>query len=123
MQAGLTTANTLLPTGTARALRLVAASFAYPTLKLAQPLFMGTGAVDVDVSTEQQIALAKDACAAGTTVVQHVYPGLDHSGTVNASLVDSVAFRAPPAGRRARGVDLRGVAEVELASGVVLTPS
>ena len=92
VDAGLTTQNTLVPAGAARALALVAKSFVYPTLKLQQPLFMGTGDKDVDVSTEQQIALAKDACAAGTLVVQHVYPGQDHSGTVNASLVDSLPF-------------------------------
>ena len=65
---------------------------AYPTLKLSQPLFMATGEKDLDVSAEQQIALARDACRAGSRVEQHVYPGLDHSGTVNASLVDSVPF-------------------------------
>jgi hypothetical protein len=92
VDAGLTTQNTLVPAGATRALALVAKSFVYPTLKLQQPLFMGTGAIDVDVSTEQQIALAKDACAAGTLVVQHIYPGLDHSGTVNASLADSLPF-------------------------------
>lgn len=33
-----------------------------------------------------------DACAAGTRVQQHVYPGLSHSETVNASLADSIPF-------------------------------
>jgi hypothetical protein len=92
VRAGLTTANTLVPAGVGRALRSVQKSFSYPTLKLEQPLFMGTGGADVDVSTEQQIALAKDACLAGTLVDQHIYPGLDHSGTVNASLADSMPF-------------------------------
>ncbi len=92
VDAGLTSANTLIPVGAGRALALVGKSFAYATLKLPQPLFMGTGGADVDVSTEQQVALARDACAAGTNLVQHVYPGLDHSATVNASLADSIPF-------------------------------
>jgi hypothetical protein len=39
-----------------------------------------------------QGALVKDACAAGTQVVWRRYPGLDHSGTLNASLADSLPF-------------------------------
>jgi acetyl esterase/lipase len=92
VEAELTSANTLQPTATARLLGLVGKSILYPTLGLAQPLFMATGERDVDVSAEQQLALARDACAAGTHLLQHVYPGLDHSGTVNASLVDSIPF-------------------------------
>src|SRR5574337_1266819 len=53
---------------------------------------LGTGVADRDVSTAQQLRLAKDACAAGTLVQQHVYPGLSHSETVNASLADSIPF-------------------------------
>lgn len=53
---------------------------------------LGTGGVDRGVATAQQVRLAKDACAAGTRVQQHVYPGLDHSATVNASLADSIPF-------------------------------
>lgn len=64
----------------------------YPTLKLEQPLFMGIGAKDVDVTTDSQLLLAKDACAAGTVVQAHLYKDFDHSGTVNGSLKDSVPF-------------------------------
>ena len=64
----------------------------YPTLKLEQPLFMGIGARDVDVTTDSQLLLAKDACAAGTVVQAHLYKDFDHSGTVNGSLADSVPF-------------------------------
>jgi dienelactone hydrolase len=92
VNAGLTNANALVPTGPALLFARLGKSVAYPTLKLSQPLFMATGEKDVDVSAEQQIALAKDACKAGSRVEQHVYPGLDHSATVNASLVDSVPF-------------------------------
>lgn len=34
----------------------------------------------------------KAACAAGTVAEAHLYTGLDHSQTVNASLRDSGAF-------------------------------
>lgn len=92
VDAGLTSANTVIPAGLGRVTGLVIKTVVYPTLKLEQPLFMATGEKDLDVSAEQQIALARAACKAGTRLVQHVYPGLDHSGTVNASLVDSVPF-------------------------------
>jgi pimeloyl-ACP methyl ester carboxylesterase len=90
--AGLTNANTLLPGGTPLAFHVLGKSLLYSTYKLEQPLFMGTGGADRDVSTAQQLRLAKDACAAGTLVQQHVYPGLSHSETVNASLADSIPF-------------------------------
>ncbi len=69
-----------------------AKGFLYPTLKLAQPLFMGIGAKDVDATTASQLMLAHDACAAGSTVQAHLYAGLDHNATVNGSLKDSVPF-------------------------------
>jgi pimeloyl-ACP methyl ester carboxylesterase len=64
----------------------------YGTLRLRQPLFMGTGEKDRDVPPAIQLQLAKDACAAGTALEAHLYPGLDHGGTVNGSLVDSLPF-------------------------------
>jgi hypothetical protein len=39
-----------------------------------------------------QKAVVDAACAAGTVVQAHVYPGLDHSGAVNGSLKDSMPF-------------------------------
>ncbi|WHZ11430.1 MAG: hypothetical protein OJF60_001869 [Burkholderiaceae bacterium] len=90
--AGLTNANTLIPSGIAKATRALGRRLLYPTLKLEQPLFMGTGGADRDVSTAQQLQLARDACAAGTLVQQHVYPGLSHGETVNASLANSIPF-------------------------------
>lgn len=65
---------------------------AYPSVRLSQPVFVGTGAMDRDVPPAMQGALVKDACAAGTSVVWHRYPTLDHSGVVNASLEDSLPF-------------------------------
>jgi hypothetical protein len=64
----------------------------YPTVALKQPLFVGTGEVDHDVSPAMQGALVHDACAAGARVTWRRYAGLDHSGTVNASLADSLPF-------------------------------
>lgn len=64
----------------------------YPTLKLNTPIFVGTGTLDTSVPTAVQYLFAKDTCAAGSVVEQHYYPGQDHSGTVNASLIDSIPF-------------------------------
>nr|WP_321818604.1 MULTISPECIES: lipase family protein [unclassified Paraburkholderia] len=65
---------------------------AYPTLNTDIPIFMGMGGKDVDVYTADQIRLAHDACAAGDLIESHLYPSLDHSGTVNGSLPDSTLF-------------------------------
>lgn len=69
-----------------------AATFVYPTVKLATPLFMGIGGEDESAKTPSQLMLAHDACAAGTTVQAHLYKGLSHDATVNASLRDSMPF-------------------------------
>jgi pimeloyl-ACP methyl ester carboxylesterase len=64
----------------------------YPTLKLAQPIFIGTGAEDKTPAASTQVALMQDACKTGSVVEGHLYKGLGHSETVNASLKDSVPF-------------------------------
>jgi dipeptidyl aminopeptidase/acylaminoacyl peptidase len=64
----------------------------YSTVKLAQPLFVGTGEQDHDVPPAEQLALVRSACAEGSTVEAHLYAGLNHSQTVNGSLKDSVPF-------------------------------
>lgn len=64
----------------------------YPTLKLPVPIFIGTGASDLTPSALNQLTLMKDACDAGSVVEGHVYAGLGHSATVNASLRDSIPF-------------------------------
>jgi pimeloyl-ACP methyl ester carboxylesterase len=70
-----------------------AASFErYPTPRLAQPVFIGSGLADVIARPEDQYNFVMAACYNGSTVEAHYYPGKDHSGTVNASLVDSVPF-------------------------------
>ena len=69
-----------------------AALMAYPTLKTAIPIFMGTGGKDLDVPPPGQERLARDACAAGTRIEWRFYPDFDHSATVNGSLPDSTPF-------------------------------
>ncbi|MBK0062516.1 alpha/beta hydrolase [Acinetobacter sp. S54] len=64
----------------------------YPTLKINHPLFIGTGANDRTPDARTQVKLVADACKAGTTVEGHLYYGLGHSETVNASLKDSIPF-------------------------------
>lgn len=64
----------------------------YDTLTLTGPVFLGVGGADATVAPANQQRLASDACAAGSTIELHIYPGLDHSPTVNASLVDSIPF-------------------------------
>lgn len=89
--AGLTLQNSLQPTFL-KAMSPALKAMTFPTLKLAQPLFTGTGTDDRDVPPALQLGLVKAACAAGSTVQAHIYKGLDHSQTVNASLPDSAAF-------------------------------
>jgi hypothetical protein len=38
------------------------------------------------------LALVRNACAVGSVVEAHLYTGLNHSATVNASLKDSIPF-------------------------------
>jgi hypothetical protein len=44
------------------------------------------------VPPQMQLNLGADACAKGSVIEQHLYPPLDHSGTVNGSTGDSVVF-------------------------------
>ncbi len=67
-------------------------TFSYPTLKIAHPVFIGIGGDDINVPTAMQQQFAQDVQAAGTKAEVYIYPGLDHSGTVNPSLRDSVPF-------------------------------
>ncbi|RDI66306.1 lipase family protein [Nocardia pseudobrasiliensis] len=56
-----------------------------------KPLFMGQGLRDTDVITPETLRFAAVLQANGQPVTFKTYP-TDHSGTVNASLVDSVPF-------------------------------
>ncbi|MGH8782918.1 alpha/beta hydrolase [Paraburkholderia sp.] len=77
-----------------RALHRVNLEAAYPTLKSDIPVFVGTGGKDLDVFVPGQVALVNHACEAGDRIEWHLYPALDHSGTVNGSLPDSTQFVA-----------------------------
>jgi hypothetical protein len=70
----------------------VAAFEDWPTLRFSHPLFIGTGLADTAAVPEVQYGTATAACRAGSIVETHYYPGQDHGGAVNASLVDSVPF-------------------------------
>jgi hypothetical protein len=65
---------------------------AWPTLRFAKPVFVGIGLADAAVAPRVQHGTAAAACRAGSIVETHYYPGQDHGGTLNASLVDSVPF-------------------------------
>lgn len=65
---------------------------AYRTLRVATPVFVGTGSTDADVPATMQNALVRDACAAGTRIAHRTYEGLDHSGALNPSFADSRLF-------------------------------
>ncbi|MBS0331141.1 MAG: alpha/beta fold hydrolase [Proteobacteria bacterium] len=91
-EAGLTRHNALKPDISAKVYGPMIPALVYPTLKLGAPIFMGTGAEDKDVAPAGQLKLAKDACQAGTIVEAHLYTGLNHAATVNASLKDSLGF-------------------------------
>jgi hypothetical protein len=70
----------------------VAAVEDWPTLRFSHPLFIGTGLADTAAAPDVQYGTASAACQAGSIVETHYYPGQDHGGAVNASLVDSVPF-------------------------------
>jgi acetyl esterase/lipase len=67
-------------------------TLAFDTLKAKAPLFMGIGGVDVAVPSEGQLRLFANACKAGSVIEAHLYPDLDHFGTVNGSVPDSSVF-------------------------------
>ncbi|MDG1643324.1 alpha/beta hydrolase [Klebsiella huaxiensis] len=91
MKAGLNAGNSLKP-GIDSLLSASVGSMLYPTLKIDHPVFIGMGSVDVNVPTAMQKRFADAVISAGTQADVHIYEGLDHSGTVNPSLRDSVPF-------------------------------
>jgi hypothetical protein len=64
----------------------------YPYPKFVHPLFVGAGLADVSVFREGQYNFVMAACHAGSAVDMHNYPGMDHNGTMNPSLADSIPF-------------------------------
>jgi pimeloyl-ACP methyl ester carboxylesterase len=90
-RAGLSRRNALTPAYVA-ASKVVSPNLLYTTVRLPQPLFVGTGQLDHDVPPASQLALVRNACVQGSVVEAHLYAGLTHGATVNASLKDSVPF-------------------------------
>lgn len=91
MKQNLTAENTLKP-ALQQLLNNAKDAIQYPTLKIDGPVFIGIGENDINVPTAMQKQFAADVKAAGTQTDVHTYAGLDHSGTVNPSLRDSVPF-------------------------------
>lgn len=80
------------------------AEMTYPQLELSVPAFIGSGELDRDTPLRMQAGLIKTACAAGSVIQAHVYPGQDHVSVLEASTGDSVPFvRAAFAGEPIRG--------------------
>ncbi len=91
MKEKLNAANSLKP-GIQALLEASSEAMRYPTLTINSPVFIGIGDADINVPTAMQQRFAYAVRLAGTEVEVHEYPGLDHSGTVNPSLRDSVPF-------------------------------
>ncbi|WP_040799054.1 alpha/beta hydrolase family protein [Nocardia higoensis] len=70
---------------------LLAGYLGLPESGYDRPLFLGQGLRDTDVLTPQTLRFAATLMARGEPVTLKVY-NEDHSGAVNASLVDSIPF-------------------------------
>ncbi len=90
-QAGLTVDNEFKKSLAAAAAK-AAPYKQYPSPKFTNPVFIGSGLADTTTFPEAQYNFVVAACYAGSIVEAHYYPGQDHGGTVNASLVDSIPF-------------------------------
>lgn len=72
----------------------------FPTLDLKSPVFFGIGAADTAALPKTTLTLVNDLCSRGNVVEAHIYKDKDHSGVVNAAVVDAIAFaRAAIEGR------------------------
>lgn len=91
MEANLNAATTLKP-AVESLLSSSIGSMLYPTLKISHPVFIGIGSNDINVPTAMQLRFADAVKRSGTQAEVHLYEGLDHSGTVNPSLRDSIPF-------------------------------
>jgi pimeloyl-ACP methyl ester carboxylesterase len=90
--AGLNRANTLKPPDYRDEYAKILPGMEYLTMRLTAPVFIGIGENDRDVPAVRQLSLVKAACAAGTVVEAHVYRGLSHVQSVEASLTDAIPF-------------------------------
>jgi hypothetical protein len=90
--AGLNRANTLEVINYRDEYLKILPGMEYLTMRLTAPLFVGAGEKDRDVPLTRQLSLVKNACAVGTVVEAHVYRGLNHVQSVDASLKDAIPF-------------------------------
>jgi len=91
LSSGLTRTESVKP-GYATALAANMHLLEYPALSLSKPLFLGIGELDQDAPARLQLALAKNACAAGTTVEAHLYAGVSHAAAVTQLLPQAIRF-------------------------------
>jgi pimeloyl-ACP methyl ester carboxylesterase len=91
LSSGLTRTESLKP-GYMAALDRIVHWLDYSSLKLPKPVFMGIGELDSDASARLQLELAKNACAAGTTVEAHLYAGSTHPVAASMSLPAALKF-------------------------------
>ena len=91
LSSGLTRTESVKP-GYATALAANMPLLEYQSLKLPTPLFIGIGDLDIDAPARLQLELAKNACAAGTTVEAHLYAGARHDAAVTMSLPAALRF-------------------------------
>ena len=61
-------------------------------VRMATPLFLGTGLADRTVPPRRQYAAAAALCAAGNALQWKTYAGITHNGIVNAAFDDELQF-------------------------------
>jgi len=61
-------------------------------VRLAAPVFLGTGLADRTIPPRRQHAAAAALCTAGNPLVWKTYAGITHNGIVNAAFDDELAF-------------------------------
>ncbi len=65
---------------------------AYPPLRFNVPVFLGIGLADEQTYPRPTFDTAKRACALGSNIAIHMYPGFNHAGTVLRSQQDSLGW-------------------------------
>jgi pimeloyl-ACP methyl ester carboxylesterase len=65
---------------------------AYPPLRFSVPVFVGIGLSDEQTAPRQAFDAARKACAMGSNVAIHLYPGQGHGATVAKSQEDSLPW-------------------------------
>lgn len=65
---------------------------AYPPLRFQVPVFLGIGLADEQTFPRPTFDTAKHACALGSNIAIHMYPGFNHGATVLRSQQDSLGW-------------------------------